>query len=280
METETLTAPETQDTLPTPSEAAQEPTPEEGAATETTSPTPEESAPETPKPWAVIDGNEYADDYAAYESDLFTPHRERDARRIESRYQQDYEKRLADATRSWESTNLHNTIQGHIGSLAQKIDEVDAEGFDKGVQRLEKLAEPYMEEYRLALRRDGGAQAGAEFRNLLLDAMPDRRSRDALEDYMNGSNASWVDAIKQMADSLRSVDKQAEYERGVKDGRAAALEEGKASDRSGKGPDNARGGGGGPSLDDQKRLDRLSFGQDADGNKATDDDRAWLAAKE
>lgn len=47
------------------------------------------------------------------------------------------------------------------------------------------------------------------------------------------------------------------------------------------GPDTAqKGGRGSVSNDYQKRLDRLSLGRDSDGNAPTDEDRAWLAARE
>lgn len=73
---------------------------------------------------------------------------------------------------------------------------------------------------------------------------------------------------------------QAKYEAGLASRDKAATESSKVEARAGQKPPQGVGATAGASPDHQKRLDRLALGRDSDGNTATAEDRAWLAAQE
>ena len=233
-ETETTTQ-----TLPTPTETAEaETTLEEGAAP--AEPAAEaETQPDAEIPWATI-----TDAYDLLDHEAVKPHLERRDRRVEQDLRSQYEGQLQQATRDWESTQLHQTVAGYAGNILEKLEGGDYEGSSRLLDKLEKLVSPYSEDFQRNLKSQGAQGASASLYKALTDSL-DRRSRDEFEDLVSkGRNLSWSDALDEWS-KLRfgATEKNLKAEIQKRDDTIARL---KAEGRTDKGPSltqSAPGGG-------------------------------------
>jgi hypothetical protein len=111
----------------------------------------------------------------------------------------------------------------------------------------------------------------------MLELTPSRRARDEFEDFATRSfqkdgEKAWPQVLKHLLKQASSEPAKAEYERGVKDGRAAAETEATAVSRNGQGPDNTHASGGGG-----KRYSTMTF---EERNALTNHQRDALIAQE
>ena len=185
---------------------------------------------------------EEADPYDLLDLPELKPHLERRDGRVADTIRDDYQKRYEDATADWEATNLHNTLAGYYGSIAQKLDaaDFDPEAAAKLIDRLAKLAEPYMEPYRNRLHGQGVAGASTQFLKLLKGSLPAKQA-DELDD-LSRQGKSWPDLIEKYA-AFAVAGKQRTLENQVRE--RVELEERAKLRNEGPPPVKPAGGGGG-----------------------------------
>lgn len=240
---ETETAEKTQEVLPTPTEAAEvAPTPEGAEQPQQTLAEEQETVPPAEKSWTQVE-----DAYDLLDLEEVKPHIERRIQRERESLTTQYKAEVEQRTKDWESTNLHNTIAGYAGGMADKLDLADLDGAEKTLAKLEKFREPYMEPYKKALRSEASMATGNEFLGLLTKRL-DARGQDEFASHVQTAK-DW-NALLDKYDSFRG---QKDYERGRKDGRADQAEQQKLQARKGEGGNITPGSAGG-GRDDNKRL--------------------------
>jgi len=185
------------------------------------------------------------DPYDELEHERFKPVLERRDRRVEAKLQEDYQRQYEEATGNWKSTEAHKQLAGIYGNILQKMEDGDAIGQERLIDRLEAAIEPYKESYITAKRTEGAQKAAADFFQIILGSL-DHKGQDEFQDYLvTNKGASWGDILKKR-DELRegkTKDKITSLEAQIESLKARARPEG---------PDTtAKGGGGG---DDNKRL--------------------------
>ncbi len=236
----------TQEVLPSPTEAA------EAQATEKADePQPTLAEGQTPtEPTEPIVPGFTGDPYDVLELDDFKPILERRSGLIQESLREDYQGRLEAATKSWESTNLHNTLSGITGNLTEQLEASNLEGAEKAIARLEKLREPYMEAHENGLQAKGAtAMASQSLRSML--SLLDVRSQEVLYDLANKTTGSWEPVFKKFLELGGKKD----FERGLKENRDAATERKKLEARKGQGANLAPGSPAGGRSDRERLLD-------------------------
>lgn len=215
--------------LPTPSEAAEEATPE-GAAPE---PTPEPPAPATATAWAAV-----TDPYDLIELDDVKPVLERRDNRIRDTIRSELDTEYAEKTRKWESTQAYQTISGHMGRIIQAIEDGNAPGADKVVERLDALMAPHATEQVREYQSQGASGAASAFAALLSDQLKgmDNRTLDDFDD-LKRSGASWPKILDSFA-KAHTGKLEAKYKAQL-DEKDKQIEELKAGGRDGVGPNGA-----------------------------------------
>ena len=193
-----------------------------------------------PPPWATV-----ADPYDVLNLDEFKPHLERRIARERETLDTQLKAEYAQKTSDWESTNVHNTIAGYVGTIDQKLDLGDYDGAEKILAKLEKFRDPYTAPYQERLRGEGAAFKVNEVINALASRL-NPRGQDELKDIVRTAK-NWDDVLKKY-DDFRS---EKDYARGLKEGEAALAAKLKAQAEGGPVVAAVKGGGAG---DDNKRL--------------------------
>lgn len=227
----------TQEKLPSPTEAVEAQTTPEGAEEpQPTSAEGQEAAPaeKTPPAWAAVE-----DPYDVLDLDAFKPILERRSGLTEERLREDYEGRLQTATKNWESTNVHKTIGGIAGNLAEKLEAGDIDGAERILTKLEKFREPYMETHQSDLQAKGASTMANQFLRDMMGEL-DIRSQEVLFDFVKKTN-DWKPVMKKFLE----LGGQKDYQRGLTENRDAAAEREKVEARKGKGPNLSPGTGAG-----------------------------------
>ena len=132
------------------------------------------------------------------EADEFKPVLESHTRRIREELEPQFRAALGDATRSWESGNLHKQLAGHYGALLEKLEELDEQGVGgaaKLLDKLDALAGPYSETYRGEIAKGQANRDAANFRQTFLDGLRPR-DRDEMERFI-GTAKDWDSVLKQ-----------------------------------------------------------------------------------
>ena len=184
--TETQTAEVTADTLPPPTVTDEAVTAPVGDVTASPSETAEPA--EKPQPaWASV-----TDAYELLDLEEVRAIRERDDKRRDEDQKAVFEREFESKHREWESTNLHRTVQSAFGRVLEKLADADAEGFEKAIDRVETLVQPYLEDTRQQSIREGALAAANDFKRLFRTGL-DRKSSDELDDMLGKSGITWQD---------------------------------------------------------------------------------------
>jgi hypothetical protein len=152
---------------------------------------PQEAAAPTEEPgpaakaWATAE-----DEYAVLEVPEVQAVIERDWRRKEERLRSDLEAEYQRRDRVWESTNLHDQVQGALGRVLQTISDNDPDGFERAISRVENMAKPYLEDYRRQLKEEGQSEIMSVV-GKVLGAGLDRRSADAYDELWRTPGTTW-----------------------------------------------------------------------------------------
>ena len=223
------TAEVTADTLPPPTVTDETVTPVEDV---TASPTETVTEPdEKPQPaWASV-----SDAYELLDLDEIKAIRERDDRRRDEDQRVVFEREFDTKHKDWESSNLNRTVQSAFGRVLEKLADADVDGFEKAIDRVETLVQPYLEDTRNQAIREGAVAAAGDFKRLFRVGL-DRKSSDELDDMMGKPSTTWQDLfdfrekakIERATSPLKAklADAEAEIERlkvGVRDGKGPPL---------------------------------------------------------
>lgn len=156
----------------------------------TASPT-EAAKEEKPQPaWASI-----PDAYDVLDHPEIKAIRERDDRRWHEDAKAGFEREFEQKHRDWESTNLNRTVQSAFGRVLEKLADSDAAGFEKAIDRVENLIQPYLEDTRQQSVREGALAAANDFKRLFRTGL-DRKSSDELDDLMTRPSTTWQDLFE------------------------------------------------------------------------------------
>ena len=230
MTQETITAEVTADTLPPPTVTDEAVT----ASTEDVTASPSETVTEPDEKaqpaWASV-----TDAYEILDLEEVKAIRERDDRRRDDDQRVVFEREFETKHKDWESTNLNRTVQSAFGRVLEKLADGDVDGFEKAIDRVETLVQPYLEDTRNQAIREGAVAAAGDFKRLFRAGL-DRKSSDELDDMMGKPSTTWQDLfdfrekakIERATSPLKSklADAEAEIERlkvGVRDGKGPPL---------------------------------------------------------
>ncbi len=210
---------------------------------------PEEAAPEKLASWSGV-----TDVYDLLELEELKPHLAQRDTRNQARLQQEFQERYEQATKSWEATNTHQTLNGIAGRLASKLDEGDFEGAGRMLEKLKEFREPYMESHAQGIRQTHEQVIAGHFQSLLENSLSPRDA-DALRQAVPGS--AWPDVIKKFAALVGDGREEKGYNRGLADGKSGIAAQQQVQQAQGTGANLAPGTGGGRT-DVELLLDRTT----------------------
>ena len=250
MTQETITAEVTPDTLPPPTVTDEAVTTSTEDVTASPSETVTEPVEKAQPAWASV-----TDAYELLDLEEVRAIRERDDRRRDEDQRAVFDKEYEQKHRDWESTNLNRTVQSAFGRVLEKLADGDIDGFDKAIDRVETLVQPYLEDTRNQAIREGAVAAAGDFKRLFRAGL-DRKASDELDDMMGKPSTTWQDLfdfrekakIERATAPLKSKLAEAEAE----------IERLKVGDRTGKGPPlgGTAGGGGRPTVQQYNEATR------------------------
>lgn len=253
MVTETTTAEVTADTLPPPTASDEAVT----TSTEDVTASPSETVTEPdekPQPaWASV-----TDAYELLDLEEVRAIRDRDDRRRDDDQRVVFEREFDTKHKDWESTNLNRTLQSGLGRVLEKLADGDVDGFEKAIERVQALAEPYLDETRQQSIREGALAAAGDFKRLFRAGL-DRKSSDELDDMMGKQGTTWQD--------LFDFREKAKIERATSPLKAklasaeAEIERLKVGDRTGQGPPLGGTSGGSSSYSTKAEARKLHAGR-------------------
>lgn len=254
---------------PSTSEAApQEATPVTTEAAPTDATPPVESEPAAEPVFATVNGVSYKDDYDLFESSPeLAPLRDRLVRDTVEDEQRKSQTKFESYAASEDAKRVLDTVQGHLGRLAQKVDEGDLEGAHRIWDSFLAYAERFDPAWQGRFVEQGRGQEAGALYNQMRTFLPDRRSQDEFNDYAksafanDGKNA-WDGIMKKFVSTIEKRAADGAYERGVKDTKAAQTANAQAEANNGQGPDNTRASAGSSisTLAEAERRYNLPYG--------------------